>query len=298
MLLALVGSFPISLATNKLEILKQYAPYFMLHSTESFYPSSVEFHFNYTTRVYDEKYGWVLNTTAPLNPKRGGINQWTHQAFLGQRDVWKVPIYAYYLDKGYGITDLSYWAFFPFNHGKKVLGVTFGNHVGDWEHITIRLVNSQPTDIYVSTHTSGELIPYDQLEKRNGRSVFYCSKGSHGFWKDPGNHIYYKKAKGLVKLIDETDAGTEWDTASNIQGFSWSSMSGIQSLCDDPQCPDKPNWMIKSQRDTTQGNQVPSSGSIDFWGNMRNQSCVAGQCVLVSGPSGPLDKPIWGLELK
>ena len=29
---------------------------------------------------------------------------------------------------------------------------TFGNHVGDWEHVEIRFQGGTPTDIYISVH--------------------------------------------------------------------------------------------------------------------------------------------------
>ena len=33
----------------------------------------------------------------------------------------------------------TYWMFHPFNEGKWALGQQRGNHVGDWEHVSIRV---------------------------------------------------------------------------------------------------------------------------------------------------------------
>ena len=37
------------------------------------------------------------------------------------------------------VADLVYFFYYPYNRGKEVLFTIWGNHVGDWEHITVRL---------------------------------------------------------------------------------------------------------------------------------------------------------------
>ena len=70
--------------------------------------------------------------------------------------------------------DVAYGFFSPYNYGKDtcvgletedgecrgllpdepIFGFikTFGNHVGDWEHVEIRFQGGMPTDIYISVH--------------------------------------------------------------------------------------------------------------------------------------------------
>ena len=61
--------------------------------------------------------------------------------------------------------DVAYGFFSPYNYGKDTcVGLetedgecrgfikTFGNHVGDWEHVEIRFQGGKPTDIYISVH--------------------------------------------------------------------------------------------------------------------------------------------------
>ena len=89
----------------------------------------------------------------------------------------QTPIYTFYrtFRKGRDVyRDFFYWAFFPYNQGKHVcyLGAIikdrcvgkcrwFGNHVGDWEHVTIRLKNNLPFAMYVSAHNFGGQYNYD-----------------------------------------------------------------------------------------------------------------------------------------
>merc|ERR1711860_244872 len=128
--------------------------------------------------------------------------------------------------------------FYPFNYGKDVcvgleefgicLGAvrTFGNHIGDWEHISLRLQNSEPVEAYIAVHSfgawynwnrtesrfefregdpliranlqnrNGEQLPeskidveYPQyLDLEDGRPAVFSANGSHGTWTQPGKH--------------------------------------------------------------------------------------------------------------
>nr|WP_253894823.1 Vps62-related protein [Corallococcus exercitus] len=61
-----------------------------------------------------------------------------------------------------------YWNFYPYNNGKRVcIGwyspwgcvggySTFGNHVGDWEHLTVRFIDGRPALVYLSQHADGQ----------------------------------------------------------------------------------------------------------------------------------------------
>jgi hypothetical protein len=284
-------------------ILDQYAPYFMLHSGERYFPSSVSWFFDRSTRNFNSERGWVLKTTARYSVGWGDHGNWNFPELKGERDLSRVPIYAYYLDKGNGIVDLAYYAFFPFNFGKKIpvsLNRVYGNHVGDWEHVTIRLINGVPVQAYISSHNFGETAAWDIVEKRNGRGVFYCSEGSHGFWRTPGTHVYKEVALGIVTLKDETNgSGPQWDTRVNLEGFGWTKATNTyQTVTGNRESTSWPIWMVRSDKNAANGNQNPRSGPINVWGDVEEKGCIFGQCVLSRGPSGPIDKSIWGDELR
>ena len=88
----------------------------------------------------------------------------------------QTPIYTFYRTFRQGsntFKDFFYWAFYPYNQGKRVcLGASikgrcvgkchwFGHHVGDWEHVTIRLKNNLPFAMYISAHNFGGKYNYD-----------------------------------------------------------------------------------------------------------------------------------------
>lgn len=155
---------------------------------------------------------------------------------------------------------VTYWMFYPYNRGKnvctinlgffghmfkaKVNGVCYGeeiimgNHVGDWEHVSITFKGSEPTHMYVSSHTFGAYYSYDannhrfvyeDEDTREGipmspvypkiiqlsghHPVLYSARGSHGLWGVEGTNQY----NSLPLLQDETGKGTPWKTWKNIK---------------------------------------------------------------------------------
>jgi len=111
-----------------------------------------------------------LTTRTPLSSPTS-----TLPFFRGQNPL-QTPIYTFYRTFRQGsntFKDFFYWAFYPYNQGKRVcLGASikgrcigkcrwFGNHVGDWEHVTIRLKNNLPFAMYISAHNFGGKYNYD-----------------------------------------------------------------------------------------------------------------------------------------
>ncbi|KAK4327853.1 hypothetical protein Pmani_001702 [Petrolisthes manimaculis] len=159
---------------------------------------------------------------------------------------------------------VTYWMFYPYNRGKPVCSVNLGyflgriakprdkrgechgeevimgDHVGDWEHVSIQFKGSTPTQMYVSTHTFGAYYTYDhqqghfvysEQDVRKGflplpispqyphtlqlvgtSPVLYSSKGAHGLWAAAGVHHYF----WLPLLLDEAGKGTPWKTWKNM----------------------------------------------------------------------------------
>lgn len=60
-----------------------------------------------------------------------------------------------------------------------VLGLSFGNHVGDWEHTMVRFVNGVPDIVYYSAHSGGSAYKYTAVEKIGDRPVSYTGIGTH-----------------------------------------------------------------------------------------------------------------------
>lgn len=256
------------------ELARRYAPRVWMHADESYFPSSVEWFFDHTQLdPGDNRY--VTNEAL-------GCPSCTDPAFLdGQSPATEsVPAYTMIVPKGDGVTDIVYWMFYPYNRGKRVcIGVytplgcvggysTFGHHVGDWEHATIRLVDGQPSEIYLSQHSHGQTLPWGDIDiAYSGTHVeMFSAKGSHGLYPDAGRHIYRYIGNGDF-LADDTSAGTAWDTWDNLEVFDWQPI-GEYAL----------DWLNFDGR----------------WGNAKDGceivEAISGECMLNGGPSGPMMK--------
>ena len=60
-----------------------------------------------------------------------------------------------------------------------VLGLRYGNHVGDWEHTMVRFVNGVPDTVFFSAHSGGFAYKYSALEKDGVRPIGYIATGTH-----------------------------------------------------------------------------------------------------------------------
>lgn len=288
------------------EALLTYAPRVWLHSDEAYFPSSVEFAFANMTRFVggDGNY-WIRSTEGLESPSD------TLPFFAGDLDG--APVYAFYADKGGDVVDLVYFFWYPYNRGKSVVDTIWGNHVGDWEHITVRLQRGQdqsltPVQAYLSAHSFGGVYEWAEIERfEETHPVVYSAWGSHGVWKDPGDHVYMTIGEEVwgvcvsivcTDLVDETNAGIAWDTWERLAGFDYGAKEGLGDEV-------WPVWM--SDAFTEPGvapPEVPGGGPIFRWGNPEDCSTLGvdisdliGVCRLEDGPTGPVSKDVWGPEL-
>lgn len=131
----------------------------------------------------------------------------------------KAPAVLVVVDKGSGIVDAFWFFFYSYNLGQTVLGLRFGNHVGDWEHCMVRFENGNPRGVFFSEHEGGQAYSFDAVEKSaNGRPVIYSAIGSHAMYPLPGPHPYIIPF-GLLK--DVTDQGPLWDPSLNRYAYHY-----------------------------------------------------------------------------
>ncbi|MFS1511559.1 Vps62-related protein [Chengkuizengella sp. SCS-71B] len=271
---------------EKLEILTKFAPRIWMDENERYFPSSVEWMFPYVERyIPSGKNNYWLKSKETLSSPSDRLSY-----FNGNLDSAK--IYSYWVDKENGVTDITYWVFYPYNRGKSVIDTIWGNHVGDWEHISIRLNESyEPVQIYLPSHNFGELYSWNEIQKvENTHPIVYSAWGSHGHWKDPGVHTY-KDLWILGKLQDITSAGTAWDTWNSVEAYDYKQKEGLSGQ-------DWPLWMYDDFTYTVPGMDPsdPASGAIYRWGNEAD-GCdfefIAGECRLNNGPSGVVNRSIF-----
>ena len=157
------------------------------------------------------------------------------------------PAILIVVEKDDGVVDAFWFFFYSFNKGNTVLNVRFGNHIGDWEHTTVRFVNGEPTAVFLSEHNFGDSYTYNAMEKKGKRvsrekgfaklsyadvklqPVVYSAVGSHAMYAVPGSHPYVLPF-GL--LHDITDRGPIWDPSLNLQAFSYNITSKTISPTD------------------------------------------------------------------
>lgn len=128
------------------------------------------------------------------------------------------PAVLVVVDKGYGIVDAFWFFFYSYNLGQTVLGIRFGNHVGDWEHCMMRFENGVPRGVFFSEHEGGQAYAFEAVEKHGDRPVIYSAVGSHAMYALPGVHAYVLPFR-LLK--DVTDKGPLWDPALNNYAYHY-----------------------------------------------------------------------------
>ncbi|SDW54916.1 protein of unknown function [Marininema mesophilum] len=262
------------------ELMKRYAPRLIFDKSESYYPMSVEKSFPYFDREKRDDGNYSLKTKENLEDPDS-----TLPFFNG--DLSTSKIYAYYIKRSDNVVDIVYWVFYPYNQGKKVAWWTLGNHVGDWEHVTVRLTNSSPSQVYLSAHSGGSTMGWDDAPKVGGtHPIAYVAKGSHGMYKDAGKHVYGFSLGSLIDVVDYTSDGKVWDPW-NVDALSYFVSKDNGETYDST-----PSWMRKDFTSTPSGKNAtdPASGAIYMWGNSSDGTCFGSECELGDGPTGPSAK--------
>ncbi len=294
-------------------MLETYAPRIWFTADEAYWPSTAEWAFAGLERFADaEGRHWVQTIDQLASPSD------TIPLFAG--DLSGASLYGYWADKGEGVVDLVYFVFYPYNRGKSVLNTVWGNHVGDWEHITVRLLEQPdgeltPSEVYLSAHSFGGAYPWGSGEVAlfdGTHPVVYSAWGSHGFWAEPGSHAYVSIGRTdpvfdicltlvCVDLVDETAAGVAWDSWEDVHGMDFFEQQGLEGM-------PWPVWMSDAFTDAGAGDPtVPGMGPVYRWGNPEDCSVLGipiditdliGVCRLEDGPTGPVSKGTWGPQLR
>ncbi|EWC47694.1 hypothetical protein DRE_02894 [Drechslerella stenobrocha 248] len=179
-------------------------------------------------------------------------------------------------------TDVFYFFFYNYNSAPPVLGITFGDHVGDWEHIMIRFKDGVPSAVWYSQHADGQAFTYSATRKNGKRPIGYSSKGSHANYAVDGKHDHTIPQVNLPAnflLTDDTNAGILWDPLSSAYFVKFDGPSNTFTAYD----PDTPvNWLYYNGK--WGDKQYPTSH--------KNQYVILGQPRFADGPSGPLSKDL------
>lgn len=264
---------------EKLKLLKTFAPRIWWDKNEEFFASTVEFADENMKKVL-APYGNAYYIKDLKSPRF--MNEYLH----GQKDSAKA--YAFAVEKEFKYLDLSYFVFTPYNKAKVVAGIQFGNHIGDWEHVTVRLMKEtnggkityRPVIVDYSAHSFRNYVSWDEIDTIDStHPVTYTACGSHGMWKDGGTHVYID-AK-IAKLTDECSKGTAWDLWQDNQMETYA----YDALTHTGKGLGTSKW--NSVFDL---NYCDENGGITRWGNTGWRPPIQVYPQLQSGPGGPQQK--------
>jgi hypothetical protein len=180
-------------------------------------------------------------------------------------------------DHGDGTVDVFYHYFYAYNQGNTVLGLEFGDHVGDWEHNMIRFSGGVPQALWFSQHASGEAFTYGATEKIGNRPVVYSAKGTHAVYAIPGDHDHAIPHLNLPVgfVLDHTDRGFMWDPILSAVAYRY--------------YPDNQTFVPYDPAYSV--NWLYFDGQ---WGDntLPNQTSIFGQTKYSDGPNGPKFKDL------
>ncbi len=150
----------------------------------------------------------------------------------GSGSLTRAKAYVRVLPWNWLFTELQFWLFYPFNGPGRVEACASGNlcaylqlgengrHYGDWEEVSLRVLNStrQLAAVYISRHDAGQWFlrrNFGNALKFNGTHPWiYVAKYSHAHYPTPGYHDYkrtreydYGLGTASIDLYDLTGNG-------------------------------------------------------------------------------------------
>jgi hypothetical protein len=190
-----------------------YAPYCWLYSYEDYWPSLMQTHIEHTTPYLDfikldedvdvdnldklNKYDYH-HTFLTSNEDPEG-----YPDFMGSMDnipddsgYSKAPAILIVVDKG-AYVDAFWFFWYSFNLGNQVLGVRFGNHIGDWEHTMMRFHKrtGKPTQIFFSEHEWGAGYEWQDCEQEGDRVRLFPSSFATSNTNPPSSTLIQHTAR-------------------------------------------------------------------------------------------------------
>ncbi|CAL0332048.1 unnamed protein product [Lupinus luteus] len=217
-------------------LIEHYGPTVFFHPKEVYLPSSVNWFFINGAQLYRKGVSTAEAIDATgSNLPGGGTNDgefWIdlpsndRRDFVKHGDLTSAKLYVHVKPAlGGTFTDIAMWVFCPFNGPSTLkLGVfsipfsKIGEHVGDWEHFTLRICNftGELWSIYLSQHSKGKWVDAYDLEYIDGnKAIVYSSKSGHASYPHAGTYIQGSSKLGIG--IRNDCSGSSLRVDSSIQ---------------------------------------------------------------------------------
>ncbi|XP_010549647.1 PREDICTED: uncharacterized protein LOC104820762 [Tarenaya hassleriana] len=200
-------------------LIEHYGPTVFFHPEETYLPSSVPWFFKNGALLYrhGKSEGQPINSTGSNLPA-GGLNDseyWIDmpeekeaRSNLEKGNLESSELYVHVKPAlGGTFTDIVMWIFCPFN-GPATLKIglltlpmnRIGEHVGDWEHFTLRISNhtGELWQMFFSQHSGGGWVEASDIEFINGnKPIVYASKHGHASFPHPGMYLQGSEKLGI-----------------------------------------------------------------------------------------------------
>ncbi|KAJ4789834.1 vacuolar sorting-associated protein (DUF946) [Rhynchospora pubera] len=222
-------------------LMQNFSPWIYLHPNEPYLPSSVNWFFKNGALLYQKDNQMSIPIQMDgSNLPQGGSNDGSYwidlptnnsqMEMVKKGDITSTEVYLHVKPMlGATCTDIAIWVFYPFN-GPARAKVEFinislgkiGEHVGDWEHVTLRISNftGQLLSMYFSEHSGGTWVDASQLEFEGGnRLVAYSSLHGHAFYYKPGLVLQGNSKLG-IGIRNDTAKGTRMDVGERYKFVS------------------------------------------------------------------------------
>ncbi|KVI07364.1 uncharacterized protein LOC112510257 [Cynara cardunculus var. scolymus] len=213
-------------------LIDHYGPTVYFHPDEVYLPSSVPWFFENGALLYRKgKSDGISIDIRGSNLPKGGKNDGEYWLDLPENvndeicvkngNLESAELYVHVKPAlGGTFTDIAMWIFCPFNgpvtFTVELLNLNIemnrvGEHVGDWEHFTLRLsnFNGELWSVYFSEHSGGEWVDASKLEFVEGnKPIVYSSKCGHASFPNAGTYI-----QGSTKLgigVKNDVAKSDW----------------------------------------------------------------------------------------
>ncbi|KAJ8420038.1 LOW QUALITY PROTEIN: hypothetical protein Cgig2_001712 [Carnegiea gigantea] len=218
------------------KIIQTYSPTIYFHPDEDYLPSSVDWFFVNGALLYkkgDESNPVSINSTGSNLPQ-GGSNDDSYWLDLPRDknagdnlkkgDLGSATAYIHIKPMlGGTYTDLAIWLFYPFNGASRAKVASFtvplgklGEHVGDWEHVTLRVSNfdGMLKQVYFAQHSGGQWVQASDLEFQEGNKVVAYSS-LHGHASYPRSGLVLQGGDFIGVRNDATKSDKFLDTAKS-----------------------------------------------------------------------------------
>ncbi|WCJ43750.1 hypothetical protein M5689_024468 [Euphorbia peplus] len=200
-------------------LIEHYGPRVYFHPDEEYLPSSVQWFFKNGALLYQNgnHKGLSIDYQGAILPP-GGENDgefWIGlpedddaSNYIKRGDMESAKLYVHVKPAlGGTFTDIVMWIFCPFN-GPSTLKVgmmtiplvKIGEHVGDWEHYTLRVSNftGELWQVFFSEHSGGRWVEVSELEFIEGnRCIVYSSKHGHASYPHAGTYLQGSSKLGV-----------------------------------------------------------------------------------------------------